>query len=157
MSIILGIDPGSTRIGFGIIDLTGKKMNLIDYGVIEIKRQESPQLILKAAQAIEKIIIKHKPTIVGIEKLYFMKNIKTGIEVAQTRGALILEAAKNNIAIKEFSPSEVKSCIAGYGLADKKAVSKMSAAILGLEKDSLKGCDDATDAVAIAITTAMNS
>lgn len=155
--IILGIDPGSTRIGFGIIEMIGKKMSLVDYGVIEIKRQESSQLILKAAQAIEKIIIKHKPDIVGIEKLYFMKNIKTGIEVAQTRGALILEAAKSNIAIKEFSPSEVKSCIAGYGLADKKAVSKMSAAILGLKKDALKGYDDATDAVAIAITTAMNS
>lgn len=153
--IILGIDPGSTRIGYGIIS-DNKKLALIDYGTIEIGRKKTDLLILEASKKLEVLIKKHKPELVGIEKLYFVKNIKTGIEVAQTRGALILEIAKHNIPIKEFSPSEIKLAVTGYGLADKKAVAKMVAILLGLGKNYLKGHDDATDALAVAITTANN-
>jgi crossover junction endodeoxyribonuclease RuvC len=154
--IILGIDPGTTRIGFGIISEEGKKLSLIDYGVIEsAPKQEAAKSIPENCKKLAIIIKKYKPEIAGIEKLYFAKNIKTGISVAQTRGALILELAKENIKIKELSPSEIKSSIAGYGLADKKAVAKMATVILGLKK-GLKGYDDASDAVAIAIATAFS-
>lgn len=169
--IILGIDPGSTRIGYGAISLgrpaglaKNKKLSLIGYGTIEInpthktmygaQRKGADKLILEAAENLRKIIKKYKPSIIGVEKLYFMKNIKTGIEVAQTRGALILEIARHGIPVEEFSPSEIKLSVAGYGLADKKAVSKMAAVFLGLKNQKLKGYDDASDALATAITTA---
>ncbi|MHB9019257.1 MAG: crossover junction endodeoxyribonuclease RuvC [Minisyncoccota bacterium] len=151
--IILGIDPGTTRIGFGIISEEGGKLKLIDYGVIEGRsKQEISVCILENCKKLSKLIKKYKPEVAGIEKIFFSKNIKTGIDVAQSRGALILELAKAGIKIRELSPSEIKSSVTGYGLADKKSVSKVAAMILGI-KDGLKGYDDASDAVAIAIAT----
>jgi crossover junction endodeoxyribonuclease RuvC len=152
--IILGIDPGSTRIGYGVI-AGPRKLELIDYGTINNKREETSKLISNISVKISELIRKHQPDIVGIEKLYFSKNVKTGIEVAQARGAIISEVAKAGIPLKEFGPSEIKLSVTNYGLADKKAVSKMAAKILGVEK--ISGFDDASDALAIAITTAMKS
>jgi len=148
--IILGIDPGSTRIGFGIIR-SDKNLSLIDYGVIEIKRKKIDQLIKEITERISELISKYEPSLAGIEKIYFSKNTKTAIEVAQARGAIISEIAKHEIIVKEYSPSEIKLSVTGYGLADKKAVAKMVAKILNIEKVS--GFDDASDALAIAITT----
>ncbi|MDP3729812.1 MAG: crossover junction endodeoxyribonuclease RuvC [bacterium] len=149
--IIIGIDPGSTRIGYGVIE-TGSPMRAKDYGVIEIKRKESSLLIKEAARALTELIARHKPTVVGIEKIYFAKNVKTGIEVAQTRGALILTLAEHNIPVHELSPSEVKLAVTNYGLSDKKAVAKMVGLLLNIER--VAGYDDASDALAIAIATA---
>lgn len=152
--IILGIDPGTTRIGFGVISEEGSKLKLIDYGIIEGRsKQQISVCILENCKKLSKIIKKYKPEVAGIEKIFFAKNIKTGIDVAQSRGALILELAKAGIKIKELSPSEIKNSVTGYGLADKKSVSKVAGIILGI-KDGLKGYDDASDAVAIAIATA---
>lgn len=147
----MGIDPGSTRIGYGVIQ-ANKNLELIDCGTIEIKRKESSQLILEGAKAITRLVKKHKPNLIGIEKLYFMKNVKTGIEVAQTRGALLLEFAKLEVPIKELSPSEIKLAVTGYGLATKKGVAKMVLQILKLKE--LGGLDDMSDALAVAIATA---
>lgn len=144
----MGIDPGSTRIGYGLIKTDGG-LSALSYGIIEIKRREMGGLILKAAEEISKLIKKYRPDVAAIEKIYFSKNVKTGIEVAQTRGAIALEIARQKIPIKELSPSEIKLAVTGYGLADKKAVAKMTARLLGLEK--IKGLDDASDALAIAI------
>ncbi len=160
--VILGIDPGSTRIGFGIIskDLpaqAGREIKLVDYGVIEYFRKPGTNfsdLVFEVTKNLNKIIKKYQPELIGIEKIYFAKNVKTGIEVAQTRGAIILEIAKLGIPIKEFGPSEIKSAITGYGLADKKSVSKMVARLLRVEK--IAGFDDASDALAIAMTAAMS-
>jgi len=153
--IILGIDPGTTRIGFGIISEERKKLSLIGYGVIESSpKQETAKSISDNCKKLAEIIKKYKPEIAGIEKIFFAKNIKTGISVAQTRGALILELTKKNIKIKELSPSEIKKSVTGYGFADKKSVAKMASAILDV-KEGLKGHDDASDAVAIAIAVAL--
>jgi crossover junction endodeoxyribonuclease RuvC len=150
--IILGIDPGTTRTGFGIISKENGKLSLLDYGVIEGKpKQEISKSISENCKKLEIIIQKYKPKIAGIEKIYFSKNVKTGIDVAQSRGALILELTKAKIKIHELNPSTIKSSITGYGMADKKAVSKMAAIIVNA-KEGLKGYDDASDAVAIAIT-----
>lgn len=151
---IIGIDPGTTRIGFGIISEEKGKLKLIDYGIIEGRsKQEISVCVLENCKKLSTIIKKYKPEVAGIEKIFFAKNIKTGIDVAQSRGALILELAKAGIKIRELSPSEIKSSVTGYGLADKKSVSKVASMILGI-KDGLKGYDDASDAVAIAIATA---
>jgi crossover junction endodeoxyribonuclease RuvC len=82
--IILGIDPGSTRIGYGVI-AGPRKLELIDYGTINNKREETSKLISNISVKISELIRKHQPDIVGIEKLYFSKNVKTGIEVALPR------------------------------------------------------------------------
>lgn len=148
--IIMGIDPGSTRIGYGVIR-ANKNLELVDCGTIEIKRKESGQLILEGAKAIVRLVKKHKPNLIGIEKLYFMKNVKTGIEVAQARGALLLEIARLGVPVKELSPSEIKSSVTGYGLATKKGVAKMVLQILKLKE--LGGLDDMSDALAVAIAT----
>ncbi len=150
---ILGIDPGSHRIGYGIITKE-KGLKLIDYGVIGVDRKKSNSQILENAQKLSQLIKKYQPDLVSIEKIYFSKNVKTGIEVAQTRGALILEISKCGLAIKEYSPSEIKLSVTGYGLADKKAVTKMVALTLGVKPDGLKNNDDAADALAVAITAA---
>ncbi len=150
---ILGIDPGSHRIGYGIIKKE-KGLKLLDFGVIGIDRKKSNSQILENAQKLSQLIKKYQPDLVSIEKIYFSKNVKTGIEVAQTRGALILEISKCGLTIKEYSPSEIKLSVTGYGLADKKAVIKMVALTLGIKDNSLKGCDDAADALAAAITAA---
>lgn len=149
--IILGIDPGSTRIGYGII-AGPQKLELLHYGVIELKRKEAPRLILDISNQISRLIKKYNPDLIGIEKLYFAKNVKTGIEVAQARGAILLEIAKSGIPIKEFGPSEVKLTVTNYGMADKKSVAKMVSKILRVEE--LPGLDDAIDGLAIAITAA---
>ena len=146
--ITLGIDPGSARIGFGIISGT-KKLELLDYGILKIKEKDADKRLIEVSNGLLEIFKKYNPDIAGIEKIYFSKNVKTGIEVAQTRGAIILEIAKYGIPMKEFSPSEIKLSVAGYGLADKKAVAKMVAKILNVEK--LTGFDDASDALAVAI------
>jgi len=152
---ILGIDPGSTRIGFGLIaDAENRKLVYIDCGVLESHLKGADALLLQITQDFAKLIKKHCPDLIGIEKLYFAKNVKTGIAVAQTRGAIIAAAAQFHIPIQEFSPSEIKSATTNYGLADKKAVSRMVSVILGIGK--VPGYDDASDALAIAITTAMH-
>ncbi|MDE2001200.1 MAG: crossover junction endodeoxyribonuclease RuvC [Patescibacteria group bacterium] len=161
--IILGIDPGSTRIGYGVID-AGRELRLIAYGVIEISRKKVRSdnpfgtsgndlagLLRKASTELAQLIATYHPEKAGIEKLYFAKNVKTGIEVAQARGVLIGELARHNLPIEEFTPSEIKSAVTGYGNADKKSVAKMVAKLLRIE--SVKGYDDASDALAVAITT----
>ncbi len=160
--VILGIDPGSTRIGYGIID-SERDLSAVAYGVIEISRKnissdlgqhgsrnELAQLLQKASAGLRKLIDTYQPEKVGIEKLYFTKNVKTGIEVAQARGALINELARYQIPIEEFTPSEIKKAVTGYGNADKKSVSKMVSKILHIGE--VKGYDDASDALAVAIT-----
>lgn len=151
--IILGIDPGSTRIGYGLITKE-KGLRMVDCGIIGTDRKKSEEQILENARELAKLIKKHRPALVGMEKIYFSKNVKTGIAVAQSRGALLLEIAKHGLPVKELSPSEVKLAVAGYGLADKKAVAKMVKLTLNIPSDALQQYDDATDALAIAIAAA---
>ena len=146
---ILGIDPGSSRTGWGLIEKQGGNLKLLDAGIIEIKTKNPNEKLFYLTRDFQKLLQKTKPKVVAVEKLFFTKNIKTGIEVAQTRGAIILEVTKYKIPIVELSPSEVKLAVTGYGLSDKKGVAKMVAKILNTEK--LVGFDDASDALAIAI------
>src|SRR3989344_500029 len=100
--IILGIDPGSTRVGYGVIEKNGG-FNLIDYGVIQEKQNGDYKNIVSICDKIEKIIKKYKPVVAGLETLYFSKNKKTALSVSEARGAIILTLIKNKIGIKEFN------------------------------------------------------
>lgn len=147
---ILGIDPGSSRTGYGCI--TDHPLRFQTAGVIDFKEKDPNKKILILADRYQKLLDTLQPDIVAIEKIFFSRNVKTAIEVAQARGALILLTLKNKIALVEFGPTQVKQAVTNYGLADKKAVAKMVAAILKI--DLSRAIDDTTDALAIAITAA---
>ncbi len=151
---ILGIDPGSARMGYGVIEASGSSLKLLDSGLLKIESSGKEERLLELAGSFEKILEKEKPDLVSIEKLYFVKNIKTGMDVAQSRGIIIFLAKKQKVPIVEYSPSEIKMNITGSGNADKKAVAKMVKMILKIGDDDIKGPDDVFDAVAIAITAA---
>ncbi len=148
--IILGIDPGSRRIGYGLIEKTGQKFTFIDAGLLKIKSKDDIGAICEIRDGLKTIIKKFKPDICAIEKLYFVKNQTTGIAVGQARGVILLTLADAGLSIKEFTPNEIKSRVTGYGLADKKSVEKMTGLIL--QEKSLKLIDDAWDALAIALS-----
>ncbi len=153
--VILGIDPGETLIGIGAVKKDGSKLKLLGYECIEIKnskKKSAPEKLKEVSEKINNIIKKYNPNLVAVEDIFFFKNLKTAIKVAQTRGVLLLECQKSNLKIIEFTPLQVKQSVACYGRADKKQVQSMVKSILGL-KDTPKP-DDAADAVAIAICAA---
>ncbi len=159
---ILGIDPGSSRIGFGLIEKKGQTLSLIKTGVLEIPKTEAAEKLALLATAFKKLLKESRPSAIGIERLFFTKNIKTGIEVAQARGILLhlsseyfsLMNRESYIVnpVYEFTPQQIKVATTNYGGADKKAVARMVALLLTVPP--LKILDDATDALAVAITTA---
>ncbi len=148
--IILGIDPGSTRIGYGLIEKSGGKLKFIKAGLLKIKAKDKCERLVDLEKSFSVLIKKEKPDQVVMEKLYFVKNQKTGLEVAQSRGVLTLLITKNKIPLLELTPLEIKQGVTGYGMADKKSVAKMVAKILKIDK--INDYDDATDALAAAIT-----
>ena len=147
--ITLGIDPGTRRIGYGVIEGEGNSLVFITAGILTIKSTDDASALHETKTEIGKLIKKYKPAVMGIEKLFFAKNQKTAMAVAQARGVILLAAQEVGLPIKEYSPNEVKLGITGYGFADKKAVLKMVCLILG--KQGLKVIDDASDALALAI------
>jgi crossover junction endodeoxyribonuclease RuvC len=150
MSMIsLGIDPGTRRIGYGVVSGEGSSVGFIAAGILDIKSSDDPGALSETKREMDAIIKKYKPDVVGVEKLYFAKNQKTAIAVAQARGVILLAAREHRLLIREYTPNEVKLGVTGYGSADKKAVAKMVRLILG--KHDLKVIDDASDALALAI------
>lgn len=147
---ILGIDPGTTRIGYGLIESNGLK--LLNYGVIETREKNLPKKIAELISQLREFLVQYAPDLLAIEKIYFAKNRKTALDVAQARGAMLALCLEKNIPIVEYSPNEIKSQVTGYGLADKQGVAKMVKMILNV--GTLSGYDDASDALAIAITAA---
>lgn len=152
--IYLGIDPGTHRIGYGAIQVNGSKFFLIKKGVItnKIKGYSSNQLPF-LYQSIRDLIKETSPNIIAIEKLFFAKNQSTAMTVAEARGVILLAIAQKKIPIKEFTPNTIKQSITGYGSADKKSVLKMVSIILNFKENDL--IDDASDALAIAMTAAL--
>ena len=153
--IILGIDPGFARMGWGVISKTGAKFSLIDYGCLETSAEASLSDRLEMIfDGISKVIKKHKPDLAGIETLFFNTNAKTAVKVGEARGVVLLALKKSGVKVVDITPLQVKQAVAGYGRAEKIQVQKMVKTILNLKK--LPQPDDAADALAIAIT-AVNS
>lgn len=150
---ILGIDPGTSLIGYGVIDTDGKSFKAVDFGCLKtgvnIKNSERVKIV---CDFFEKLIKKFKPDKVALESLFFFKNAKTVVKVSEIRGVLMLAAAKNGIEITEFTPLQVKQAVSGYGRAEKSQVQKMVKLILGLKTEPKP--DDVADALAIAICCA---
>jgi crossover junction endodeoxyribonuclease RuvC len=148
----LGIDPGSARVGYGLIRKRNNRLEFVKGGLLKIKSGDKGQRLLEIERDFSFLLKKTKPDLVVLERLFFMKNMKTALEVAQSRGVLTLLTIKHKIPLLEFSPSELKIAVSGYGRADKKAVAKMAAKILKIP--DFKEIDDVTDAVAAAIAGA---
>ena len=144
---IIGIDPGTTRIGYGIISKNGSRLRALDYGIIEPAKGNGRFKDLE--QKLSKLIKKYKPDVAAVEKIFFSKNKKTAIAVAEARGVILFILERNNIKTLEFSPNEIKAAVTGSGMSGKRVVSEYTASALGLKK--ISGYDDAADALAIAV------
>ena len=147
---VLGIDPGTAIVGYSIIDYKNNKIQLIDYGCIYTNKEDSLSLRLEQVYLrVESLINLYKPDHMAIEELFFFKNQKTIISVAQARGVIILKAQLSGLDIYNYTPLQVKTGITGYGRANKKQVQEMTKIILKLNE--IPKPDDAADAIAIAI------
>ncbi|MDR0943392.1 MAG: crossover junction endodeoxyribonuclease RuvC [Ruminococcus sp.] len=147
---LLGIDPGYAIVGFGAVDFDGYKFSPVAFGAITTDAGTPFDERLKAIyDDMTDLIKKYQPESMAVEKLFFNTNQKTGIDVAQARGVILLSAVNMNIPIFEYTPLQVKQAVVGYGRAEKNQVMQMTKSILGL-KDIPKP-DDAADALAIAI------
>lgn len=148
---ILGIDPGTATTGYGVIDLAGQdSYDYIASGIIKTTNDytQSERLRMIRADMVE-ILQTYSPDIVVVESIFFFKNAKTLVPVAQARGVILEAAASSGINIVEYTPMQVKMNIAGYGRADKKEMQVMVAKLL--DSATVIKPDDASDAVAIAI------
>lgn len=149
--IILGIDPGSTRAGYGVIEFHKNNPSLIASGMLQVRSKNQHDRLVELYTSFVTVLETHIPDAVGIEKLYFSKNVKTGIEVAQARGVLILCAKQQGLPVFEFTPSEIKQGVTGWGNADKKSVETLVKKIL--HTPSLEALDDVFDALGVALVT----
>jgi len=148
--IVLGVDPGTARTGFGVIKYQNYNFKALSAGCIESSSSLPTADRLKIiATKLQKIIQNYKPEVLAIEKIFFSKNIKTAISVAESRGVVLLLASQNKLKIKEFKPTEVKQAVSGVGNASKEQVQKMVALMLNLKQ--APKLDDTADALACAI------
>ena len=154
--LVLGIDPGYAIVGFGLVEAGEPRPRLISCGAINTPVGDRMSLrLLQISKDLELLITRFKPDVMAIEELFFNQNVTTGIGVAQARGVIIMTAEKMGIPIYEYSPSQVKQAVVGYGKAEKRQVMEMTKRLLGLA--SVPKPDDAADAVAIALCHARSS
>ncbi len=147
--VIIGIDPGTTQIGFGIIKNEGNRFETLDYGIIKNTGKNKLLDYKNTSKELSKLVIKYKPGVAVVEKLFFFKNQKTVMSVGEMRGVIMLTLANHNLTVLEFTPMQVKQAISGYGGADKNQVQRMVRLVLGIKEEIRP--DDAADALAIAI------
>ena len=147
--IILGIDPGTAALGYGIIERTGGRLREVDHGCLVTSPDlPLPERLLAIHTLVDDLLALHKPGLMGVERLFFSKNVQTAFGVGQARGVVLLAAAQHGVPVREATPNEVKSAITGYGAADKEQVARMVQLVLGMAE--LPRPDDASDALAIA-------
>lgn len=150
---ILGIDPGSARIGYGLIECTpeGNRLRALSWGVLEVSPKDTAERMRELADRMASLIAECAPDHVGIEKLFFAKNKKTALAVAEARGVIMAALGRAAVPLVELGPAEIKIAVTNYGLADKQTVAAMVRRILRLEGPT--GYDDASDALAAALAT----
>lgn len=148
---ILGIDPGYGRVGYGVIEKFAGQERHIAHGLIETSAKEAFIVRLQEIHdALKAVIDQYQPHVAAVEQLFFAKNTKTAIDVAQARGVILWTLVEAGLEIKECTPLQVKQALVGYGKADKRQVQQMVQMILQLPKGKMQ--DDAADALAVAVT-----
>lgn len=150
---IIGIDPGTGILGFGVIDAHGSTVKLTEAGVIKTPAEDDDSLRLATIyDEIKQIIEEYKPQIMAVEKLFFVKNITTAMTVSQARGVVMLCGQQQGLQIYEYTPLQIKQALTGYGRAEKHQMQEMVKVVLNL--DEIPRPDDCADALACAITHA---
>jgi len=151
--IVLGIDPGTAALGYGIVERTNGRLRAVDHGCFVTGADSSlPDRLLAIHGQVVEMIELHRPDLVAVERLFFSRNVQTAFAVGQARGVVLLAAAQHAAPVREATPSEVKTAVAGDGRADKEQVGRMVALVLGLDEPPTT--DDAADALAVAIWAA---
>ena len=150
---ILGIDPGTGILGFGIIEVDKGKAQLVDAGVIRTPVKEDDAVRLQTIfEELTDIIVQTKPTEMAVEKLFFARNVTTAMTVAQARGVVLLAGQQAGLSIHEYTPLQIKQALTGYGRAEKHQIQEMVRVILELKE--IPKPDDCADALACALTHA---
>jgi crossover junction endodeoxyribonuclease RuvC len=147
----LGIDPGVNIVGYGFVEGSRSKPKIVNFGILHTdksSREDGYLRLLEIANDLEELIKEYKPTNATVEDLFFFKNEKTVISVAQSRGVILYILAKHGVKVESVTPLQVKNTLCGYGRATKKQVQEMVKRVYGL--DGIPKPDDAADALAIA-------
>lgn len=148
---VLGIDPGTGIVGFGVIEVSGVKKTMIDAGVIRTPaHQPTQERLATIYDELRSIILENKPEVMVVEQLFFAKNVTTAMTVSQARGVILLLGEQQGLTLAEFTPLQIKQAITGYGKADKKQVQEMVRIQLKLKETPQP--DDCADALAAALT-----
>lgn len=152
---VLGIDPGLERIGWGVVEKRGSKLEAVDYGLIKTPRIETAERLKLLFEGMIELIGRTQPDCMATERLFFSKNQTTAIDVAKALGVVQLAAAQAGLTCTEYSPPEVKLCTVGNGAAEKSQVGYMVVRLLGLAQEPKP--DDVADALAVAVTHALRT
>lgn len=153
---IIGIDPGTGILGFGVVDVNGGKARMVTAGVITTPAHTPlDERLEEIFDGLTDIIAETKPEVMSIEKLFFAQNVTTAMSVSHARGVAMLTGRKARLPIAEYTPQQIKQTLTGYGKADKKQMQEMVRMHLGLKE--VPKPDDCADALAAAITHSMMS
>jgi len=152
MTLVLGIDPGTATMGYGLVrDLPDGSLQVVDYGTfVTPAGRPAPERLSMLYHHLQEMLLLHRPDSAAVEKLFFQSNVKTALAVGQARGVALLALAEAGLEVGEYTPNEVKQAVAGYGSADKRQVQEMVRVLLAMPH--IPRPDDAADALAIAIT-----
>lgn len=154
--VIMGIDPGTTGMGYALLDASSEPPAVIACGLIATPGgADAAGRLAAIADALDELIATHTPAALAVERLYFNKNARTAIGVAEARGVALASAARARIAVAEYTPQDVKLSVTGSGSADKRQVQRMLQLVLGLDRPIAQ--DNVADAVAIALTHAQRT
>ena len=151
--VILGIDPGLERVGYGVVLKEGSRLTALGYGLVKTPKGETPERLKQIYEEFVALLTKYNPDAVCCERLFFTKNQTTGIDVAKALGVVQLVVAQRGLSCREFSPPEVKLAVVGNGAAEKHQVQYMVTKLLGLTETPKP--DDVADALAVAVTGAL--
>lgn len=148
---IIGIDPGTGILGFGVIDVDRGKLAMVTAGVIKTPAHTPlEERLVEIYEGLQQIIAETSPQVMSIEKLFFAQNVTTAISVSHARGVAMLAGKQAGLRIAEYTPLQIKQTLTGYGRAEKKQMQEMVRLQLGLKQ--VPKPDDAADALATAIT-----
>jgi crossover junction endodeoxyribonuclease RuvC len=147
---VLGIDPGSETLGWGVVEGSGLKYALVDFGTVKSNtRQAFSKRLLNVYNGVDEVIAKFSPDVLSVEDTFYAVNVGVALKLGQVRGTMLLLAEQKNLEIAEYSPRLVKQTVVGYGNAEKKQVQEMVRVLLRLK--TAPEPHDAADALAIAI------
>jgi crossover junction endodeoxyribonuclease RuvC len=147
---VLGIDCGTERTGWGVIESDGRKHSVLAHGVIRTSARDPLETRLREiASALRDIMSAHSPQVAAVEEVFYSQNVKTLLKLAHVRGVVLLAIAEARIDLGEYSPLEVKASVVGYGRAEKHQVERMVRVLTGLEEKL--ATEDVSDALAVAI------